>query len=481
MRRLVCWGFLALASAPAARAQLAEHARVKEAAHLAERWLDAARAYQRIPGVSAAVLQDQTVVWSTGSGYADLATKHPATPETIYSICSISKLFTSVAVMALRDQGELRLDDPVGKHLPWYAVRQRYPESGEVTIEGLLTHASGLPREAAYSYWSGPDFVFPTREEIIAALSTQETLYPPETYFQYSNLGMSLLGQVVEAASGRPYHEYVRSTILDPLGLGHTTSEMPASERGKALATGYGAFPREGERPVLPFFTAKGIAPAAGYASTALDLVKFAAWQFRILDGRAKSVLDRNTLREMQRVPWVDPDFSTHWGLGFVVSRDDKETFVGHGGACPGYRTALSIATGPKIAVAVMTNAIDADPDALARGVYTIMAPALKEAADTSRPAAQADLASLAPYLGTYESYWGGEQEVFVWKGKLASINLATDNPVSSIAKFRATGPHTFRRVRDDDVLAEELRFEVDASGRATALVQNYNVSRRIR
>jgi len=319
----------------------------------------------------------------------------------------------------------------------------------------------------------------------VKTLSTQSTLYPAETYFQYSNLGMSLLGQIVEQASGRPYHDYVKATIFEPLGLHNTSSEMPAAERGKGLATGYGGIQRDGERPVLPFFTAKGIAPAAGYASTALDLAKFASWQLRLLGGTTKEILDRNTLREMQRVHFVEPDFSTHWGLGFVVYRNDDETFVGHGGSCPGYRTELMIAPKPEIAVVAMSNAIDVDAGELAAGLYSIMAPAIKEAvADTGKQdAAREDeeTTGLAAYTGTYESYWGGEEEVFVWKGQLATIGLPTDRPSANITRLKKTGQHAFRRIRKDGELAEEWRFEVDQSGRAARMVRNYNVSRRLR
>src|SRR6185295_19189268 len=122
--------------------------RVQSALQVARTWLDAEQAYHRIPGLSAAIVADQELVWSGGFGYADLARRDPATPETIYSICSISKLFTSLAVLQLRDQGKLRLDDPVGKHLGWFNIKRTYPEGPEITIEGLLTHASGLPRES---------------------------------------------------------------------------------------------------------------------------------------------------------------------------------------------------------------------------------------------------------------------------------------------------------------------------------------------
>jgi CubicO group peptidase (beta-lactamase class C family) len=163
--------------------RLADDPRVASALEVLRVWLEAQRAYDQIPGVSAAVVYDQEVLWSGGFGYADGERLVPATPGTIYSICSISKLFTSIAVMQLRDAGKLRLDDPVEKHLPWFTIKRTAPEGPEITIEGLLTHASGLPRESDHPYWTGPEFKFPTREEIIESLSKQETRYPAQFLF----------------------------------------------------------------------------------------------------------------------------------------------------------------------------------------------------------------------------------------------------------------------------------------------------------
>ncbi|MBM3791929.1 MAG: beta-lactamase family protein, partial [Acidobacteria bacterium] len=307
---------------PSAHTQTIEKdPRVAAALEVVKVWLEAQRAYEQIPGVSAAVVHDQKVLWTGGFGFADLERRAPAMPTTIYSICSISKLFTSIGVMRLRDDGKLRLDDPVGKHLPWFTIERTAPESGDVTVEGLLTHASGLPRESDHPYWTGPDFAFPTREQIIERISGQQTLYPAETYFQYSNLGLTLAGEVVAAASGRPFGEYVKLNILDPLGLNSTTPEMPEQHRGGRLATGYSAVTREGLRRPLPFFQVRGIAPAAGFASTAEDLARFASWQFRLLDRKGTEVLRANTLREMHRIHWVEPDFETTRGLGFSVWR----------------------------------------------------------------------------------------------------------------------------------------------------------------
>jgi CubicO group peptidase (beta-lactamase class C family) len=199
-RLLLFLALLAAAARPATTDTLADDPRVASALELARGWLEGQSAYERIPGVSAAIVYDQDVLWSGGFGKADLASGRPARADTLYSICSISKLFTSIAVLQQRDAGHLRLDDPVARHLPWFALKRSEGE-GDVTIEGLLTHAAGLPRESDYPYWSAPDFVFPTREEIIERLKGQEPLYAPERNFQYSNLGITLAGECAAAAA----------------------------------------------------------------------------------------------------------------------------------------------------------------------------------------------------------------------------------------------------------------------------------------
>lgn len=479
--RILAVVVLLIAAAVPARAQSpADDPRVAAALELLKVWLDAERAYNEIPGVSAGVVYDQQLLWSGGYGHADLDRKAPATPGTIYSICSISKLFTSLGVMQLRDAGRLRLDDPVSKHLPWFTIKRTAPDGPEITIEGLLTHASGLPRESNQPYWTGPDFAFPTHEQIVEGLSKQETLYPAETYFQYSNLGLTLAGEVVAAASGQPYPEYVRRHILDPLGLKSTTPEMPESERGKRLATGYGAITREGTRRPLPFFMVRGIAPAAGYASTIEDLGRFASWQFRLLAKGGTDVINVNTLREMQRVHWVDPDFETTWGLGFTVWRSDGKTFTGHGGSCPGYRTQLLLKPDEKVATIFMANALGVNSQQWAQRMYDIVAPAINAAVKTDDKPKAPD-PELSKYLGTYDASFGGEIAIVRWEDGLGMLNLPTMEPVKNLTKLKKVGEHTFRRVRKDEALGEAIVFEMGPDGRPLRLVWHNNYYPRVR
>jgi CubicO group peptidase (beta-lactamase class C family) len=451
-----------------------------EALRLVDGWLEAQVAFGRLPGAAAGIVVDQDLVWSRGYGWADVARESPASPDTLYGICSISKLFTSIAVMMERDAGRLGLDDPVGRHLPYFRLDETLPDSPPVTIRDLLTHSGGVPRESAQPYWTGPEFAFPTREEIVAGLARQRMLYPAERYFQYSNLGMALLGQVVEATSGLPYEAYVEQRILRPLRLSSTTPHLPEAEIGKRLATGYGTLGRAGGRDTMPFYRTRGVAPAAGFASNVRDLAAFASWQFRLLGQGGTELLRASTLREMQRPQWVDPDWKTTRGLGFGIVRDGPTTLVGHTGSCPGYRTALRLDPRRRVAAIVLVNAMGVSPEAMAERALQVVTPALEGKAATASLAGSAPV-DLERFAGLYASAWG-ETLVVPWQGGLAALELPTDDPRGDLARLRHVDGATFRRVRDDgDDPGEEVVFETDAAGAVTRFLWHQNYAQKVR
>jgi CubicO group peptidase (beta-lactamase class C family) len=464
---------------------------VVEAVEVARIWLDAQKDYEQIPSISVAMVHDQELVWSEAFGVANVSDLRPAATNTLYSICSISKLFTSVALMQLRDQGLVTLRDPVSEHLPWYGVEQQYDESSPVTIEGILTHSAGLPRESDHPYWSGPEYPFPTKQEIIDRMPNQETWYPSRTKYQYSNLGLSLAGYIVEEASGQPYHEYVREHILDPLGMNDTYSEMPSQHIGGQLATGYSGMTRQGVRVEAPFFEAKGIAPAAGYASTVDDLAKFAMWQFR-LRGNREEILHGFTLAEMQRAHFIDPENGTRRGLGFSVSTRDDKTWVGHGGSCPGFRTTFTMQNDEKIAAIAFINA-RANPGKYATGVYSLLGDAIREAADTTTTdatdengdgGATGDQQSVdfTKYVGRYVRGLGASETAVVhWRGSIAMLNLPTDNPRQSLTVLRHVEGDTFRQVQRDGELGRRVIFDTDDAGSVVRLRNPTNYATRVR
>jgi len=465
-------------AAPAPAPSVAADPRVVQALSLLTAWFDAELAHRRLPGVSLAVVRNQELLYARGFGYAHVETKSPATAGTMYSICSISKLFTGVAVMQQRDAGRLRLDDPVSKHLPWFSIGGMPEGAPPVTVFGLLTHSSGLPREVDVPYWTGPGYPFPPEAKVRETVPREEMLYRPETYFQYSNLGLTLAGEVAAAAGGKPWAELVRTGILDPLGMKDTETEHLEKWRGNRLASGYTAPRRDGTREKVPPYEVRGIAPAAGMTSTVQDLGRFASWQFRLLGSGKTEILDLDTLREMQRVQFMDPGWKTSWGLGFQVWRSGEKTFVGHNGYCPGYQTQLLLQTDEKLATVFMTNTNGIDAQRYAQTAYDVVATAVKKAVDEPS-GAKPHVAAFARYAGRYDNWLAGEANVFPWDDGLALLPTPSEKPLEALVKLKPAGEHRFRRVRDDGTLGEEIRFEVDGTGRAVRLWRFSNAMTR--
>ncbi len=468
-------------SVPAYAQDAQSQAKLDAKLRAAEKWLDVYLEQEAVPGASVAIVHDQKIIWSKGFGYANLAGKVPATPQTRYSICSVSKLFTAIAAMQLRDQGKLDIDKPVGDYLSWYNIHDVEKPDGPVTARAIMSHVSGLPRESDTPYWSTASF--PDLDTVKKRLSEQTNLYRAYDYLQYSNLGLTLLGQEVEAVSGQDYHAYVKAKLLDPIGLSSTTSELPKELHGKAFAVGYKARNGKGERATFPFYTVNAIAPAAGFASTVEDLGRFASWQFRALEG-GNPVLKSSTLREMQRVHWMTPDKPDEtWGLGFAVYNQKGKTLVGHGGYCPGYRTSLMMRPQDKVAVIAMVNVNDVAPEAITRGLYDLLAGDIK-AAYPDKPATTPTVApqrDLSIYEGLY-SRPGYDYDTYVvpYGDELIGVGLYAGNPSEDIDRYRHVEGDVFRRVRPDDSLAEPVRFEMGKDGKPVRMWTHSNPLDRV-
>lgn len=462
---------------PLTQKQLLSHPEVKGALSAIDAYVQGVQIYENVPSISVGIVHDQDLLWQKSYGYSNLESKEPANGDTLYSICSISKLFTAIGIMQLRDAGKLTLRDAVDDHLDWFNIQTLHKSGGPGTIESLLTHSSGLPRESDFPYWGGPDFPFPTRAQIIDRLSSQETLYPAETFFQYSNLALTLAGEIIQERSGQEYQNYINQKILEPIGLSDTRTYYPEDLFGKQMAIGYSGLHREGTRnPVEPFFT-RGITAAAGFTSSVNDLAKFASWQFQLLAGGDEHVLRANTLREMHRVHWVDPDWTVTWGLGFNVRRADDVTIVGHGGGCPGYITQLILVPQKNIAVIALTNAGDGPAGSIAENIMKEISEAIENLTTTTTEHPP----NFLMFEGNYESRpWGGEIAVRQWNDQLVVVDIPGGELNNSMTFLEYDDNNTFTRLTDSGERREPWVFELSENGKANRIFRHSDYMNRI-
>ncbi|MEC8952970.1 MAG: serine hydrolase domain-containing protein, partial [Acidobacteriota bacterium] len=226
-----------LSSASATGQEVANHPEVASQIKVMDAWIQAQMKEISLPGLVIGVVHDQDVVWSKAYGHADVERNTPMQVDSIFRIASHSKLFTSIAILQLRDAGKLRLDDPITDHLPWFDIQNPYPEAEPIRIWNLLTHSAGLPRESDHPSWT--EFDFPTGEDLRETVSQQQTAYPSSTVWKYSNLGLSLAGAIVETVAGREYEEYVETEIMAPLGMSSSSVGVPSAPHRARLVTGY--------------------------------------------------------------------------------------------------------------------------------------------------------------------------------------------------------------------------------------------------
>lgn len=438
--------------------KISDYKEVKAKVDLAELWLNEIVTYYKLPGIAFGIIYDQELVYSNGVGFSDLEKRTKFGENTLFRIASITKTFTGTAIMQLRDKGLLNLDDPVKKYLKWFDIKNPFEDSPEVTIRQILTHTSGLPREAAFPYWT--DREFPTDEQLINTLPGQSMIFEPETKWKYSNLAIALLGYIIEEVSGMNYDDYMRENIFTPIGMNSTFTQIKpgADER---LAQGYWRADENGIRQIAPFTDSKAITPAANITTNIIDLAKYCSFQFKEDINKDFSVLKGSTLREMHRVQWLQPNWGSGWGLAFSVSKDDEQTFIGHGGWVGGYRSQLLFNTEDKIGVIVFINAEDYSPYTAASRIYKMVKPALISAFKTKE---EEYIFSPAWHnlTGKYSDPSGWLTEVIILNEKLYFYNHSLPpgtNPESNLELLHPESENVFR-LKDGN--GEKVVFEIE-------------------
>ena len=298
----------------------------------------AARAQResRVPSLLTGVVREGELAWSAARG----AIQEPH-DDVQYRLGSITKTVTAVAVMRLRDEGLLHLDDPLDRHLPGTPF-------GDRTVGQLLAHGAGLRSEAPGLWW---ERVPGEPWEVMAArLRARDVPHGAGRRFHYSNLGYGALGELLARLRGRPWFDVVRDEVLLPLGMSRTTPRPSGP-----AASGFAVHPWADALLPEPEEDAAAMAPAGQLWATLADLARFAAF----LLGDTGNVLGAATLEEMAEPAGVDAAAKgwAAYGLGVQVARVGDATLIGHGGSMPGFLASVFVDREQDLGTVVLCNA----------------------------------------------------------------------------------------------------------------------------
>lgn len=363
MLRLICAAFLALVALPVVAQPVPD--RIAAAIPEIDRLFADFHQTSHAPGLVYGIVADGRLVHVRAFGVQDLKVKRPVTPNSLFRIASMSKAFTGLAILQLRDEDKLALDDLAEKHVP--EMRNwRYPtaDSPRIRVRDLLNHTAGFVTDDP---WGDRQQVMSEAEFTAMLKQGVPFTRAPGTAFEYSNFGYALLGRTVTNVSGMPYDRYISTRIQRPLGMdstGYEVRDWPLERR----AIGY-RWENEAwsEEPTMRHgvFGAMG-----GVQTSANDYAKWmgfllSAWPAR--DGAETGPVRRATVREMaqgsnfarlrQRFGTSPVTQASAYGMGLIAAQDpDLGATLSHGGGYPGYGSHMLLLTDHNIGIFVFSN-----------------------------------------------------------------------------------------------------------------------------
>lgn len=396
----------------------------------------------RIPSLTVAVGVDGVPYAAASSGYADVENRTPATIDSIYRIGSITKTFTAAVTLLLAHRGDLSLNATVDRYLPGTPF-------GHLPLRMLLSHSSGLQREAPVDMWESMQG--PTGAELRDALQDVELVADPGQRWHYSNLGYAVLGQIVENVSGQRCEKLIEQMLLTPLDLSQTSWARPAG-----AAIGYRLDPYIATVHREPVMDQAAIGVGGQMWSAPGDLLRWG----HALAGGEPDVLPASVVDSMHTLQVIvdTAAWTKGWGLGLILERRGGRVLAGHTGAMPGFQSALMLDRATGVTVVALANATrgikpaDLAAEILCEAIASQPTQPPREWQPVSCPP------EIRPLLG---SWWSeADEAVFRWEHDGLHASLA-DDPLASDTRFEPEGPGRFRAA--EGRLQGELLIVVDS------------------
>lgn len=388
------------------------------------RWLEHQMRVTEQPGCAIAVAHKGRLVFEAAFGHADLSRGIALTPRHRFRVASHSKTFTATALMKLREQRRLQLDDPVGQHVTGLRA-----DVGALTLAQLASHSAGLVRDGTDARQWSLQRPFLDAKALRADLAQLPTL-DANTRFKYSNHGYGLLGLAIEQITGEPYADWVAREIVAEAGLTETTPDVTALPARAALAAGHSAKHPLGKRIAIDVgMSTHALAAATGFVSTAADLARFYAG---LAPDARSSGLSAASRREMGRRQWrSEHDSGGRWyGLGLIAATTGAWDHIGHSGGFPGVITRTACVPAQQLAVSVLTNAADGLSHQWLDGALHVLQAFEKHGAPSRRT---------ARWSGRFWNLWGAFDLLPMGGARVLIANAGLANPVQDASEIEVT------------------------------------------
>lgn len=419
---------------------LKEDETIRQITEAFEDWFLKTMKQENTPGLAVVLADRKGVVWSAGFGILDETSDQKVTPETLFSLQSVSKAVTTTGILIAVQEGLLDLDAPITKYLPDFRVNSRYEKSPEkkMTLRLLLSHRGGFTHEAPVG--NNYDLGCSSLREHAASISDTWLRYPVGQRYSYSNLGIDLAGYILEVVSGMPFEKYMKVKLLDPLGMKDSTYDW--NEIGTASNRAAGHDP---EHDMVPLEHA--LIPCGGCYSSASDMAKFI--RFHLNEGKvgAKQLIDRDLLSEMTRHPHPVESSVFYYTLGlfkgnWFAAKPFKHDYFHHSGGGLGFRANMKWFPEYGIGVTVLTNssrsAVEMMNDTF---IYNLLVNKLdSEPLQPKSPAPETiptDDGLVRAFLGKY-GYAGKDVEILSYNDQFCM-------------KFRSGGQYPLNFVRENE------------------------------
>jgi len=324
-----------------------------------------------VPSLSIAVAKNGEILWEEAFGWADKDKKIKATPNTLYSLASVSKSFTATGLMVLVQKDLIDLENPVNDYLGDAKLTAHEGNAADATVKRVLNHTSGLTEHFNH-FFEDEAYRCPSMEETIHRYGILVT--PPGEIGAYSNLGFGIIGYIISKVTGQSYAQFMKEEIFLPLGLTHTSvNKSQTFEK-------YAATPYDKRGFPIPSFTSDTPAAGAIYSSVH-DLIRFGMFHLKNHLPDQKQILSDENIQKMQS-DWDPNAFyrDDYYGLGWLVDEDwNGYHVVYHHGGGPGANTMLFLIPSESLAVAVLCNSNSMLPFEICDDIASLLLPKFAE------------------------------------------------------------------------------------------------------